>query len=71
MIKCHLSRMLGEKKVRISDVVRETGINRGTVTRMYYETVSRVEIDVIDALCGYLKCSVGDLFEYFEGDGPK
>lgn len=28
MVKCHLSRLLGERKLKISDVVRDTGINR-------------------------------------------
>lgn len=35
MVKCHLSRLLGERKLKISDVVRDTGINRGTLTRLY------------------------------------
>lgn len=68
MIKCHLSRILGEKKLKIADVARDTGINRGTLTRLYYETYERVEKDVIDKLCQHLGCSVADLFEYVEGE---
>ena len=49
MIKCHLSRLLGERKLKISDVTRDTGINRGTLTRLYHETAERVELDVLDA----------------------
>ncbi|MBZ2170263.1 helix-turn-helix domain-containing protein [Marinobacter sp. F4216] len=64
MIKCHLSRLMGEKKLKIVDVARETGVNRGTITRLYHETASRVELDVIEALCRYLDCEVGELFEY-------
>lgn len=41
MIKCHLSRLMGERKLKISDVARETGINRGTITRLYHETAVR------------------------------
>ena len=63
MIKCHLSRLLGERKLKISDVSRETGINRGTLTRMYQETAERVDLSVIGALCDYLECEVADLFE--------
>ncbi|MFL1484540.1 helix-turn-helix domain-containing protein [Marinobacter sp. LN3S78] len=66
MIKCHLSRLMGEKKLKIVDVARETGVNRGTVTRLYHETASRVELEVIDALCRYLGCEVGELFEFIE-----
>ena len=64
MIRCHLSRLLGEKKMKIADVSRDTKINRGTLTRLYYETFERVDRGVIDQLCEYLDCSVADLFEY-------
>ena len=63
MIKCHLSRLMGEKKLKISDVCRDTGINRGTITRLYHETCQRVELDAVDKLCEYLHCEVSDLFE--------
>lgn len=66
MIKCHLSKLMGEKKLKIVDVAREAGVNRGTVTRLYHETASRVELEVIDALCRYLKCEVGELFEFID-----
>ncbi|OAN87864.1 Cro/Cl family transcriptional regulator [Marinobacter sp. EhC06] len=66
MIKCHLSKLMGEKKLKIVDVARETGVNRGTVTRLYHETASRVELETIEALCRYLGCDVGDLFEFVD-----
>jgi len=68
MIKCHLSKLMGEKKVKIIDVARETGVNRGTITRLYHETASRVELEVIDALCRYLECEVGELFELVDSE---
>ena len=63
MIKCHLSRIMGEKKLKISDVARDTGINRGTITRLYQETAVRVDFDVLDILCRYLDCEIGELLE--------
>jgi len=66
MIKCHLSKLMGEKKLKIVDVARETGVNRGTITRLYHETASRVELETIDALCRYLDCGVGELFEFMD-----
>jgi putative transcriptional regulator len=64
MIKCHLSKILGEQRLKISDVSRETGIDRGTLTRMYYETLRRVDLATINTLCEYLSISVNDLLEY-------
>ena len=64
MIKCHLSRVLGERKLKISDVARDTGINRGTLTRIYHETLVRIDLETINTLCEYLSISVGELLEY-------
>ena len=64
MVKCHLPRILGERKLKISDVARDTGINRGTLTRLYHETAERIELDVLGALCGYLQCEIAELLEY-------
>lgn len=64
MIKCHLSRLMGEHKLKIADVARETGLNRSTVTALYKETATRVDLEAIDAICRLLDCKVGDLFEF-------
>ena len=64
MIRCHLGRLLGERKLKISDVARDTGINRGTLTRLYQKTAERVDLDAIDQLCLYLQVSVADILEY-------
>lgn len=64
MIRCHLSRILGEKKMKIADVMRETGISRGTLTRLYYEKATRIDFDVANKLCEFLEIGIGDLLEY-------
>jgi len=62
MIKCHLSKLLGEKRLSIADVSRDTGINRGVITRLYHETAIRVDLEVVEKLCLYLECDLTDLF---------
>ena len=64
MIRCHLSRLMGEHKMKISDVARETGLHRNTITLLYRETASRIELDAIERLCSLFNCEVGDLLEY-------
>jgi len=64
MIKCHLSRLMGEHKMKIADVARETGLHRNTVTLLYNETANRVELETVERLCALFRCKVGDLFEY-------
>lgn len=63
MIKCPLSRLMGEKKLKIADVSRDTGINRGTITRLYQETAVRVDFEVLEKLCVYLDCGIEELLE--------
>ncbi|MDV7106169.1 helix-turn-helix transcriptional regulator [Vibrio sp. TH_r3] len=63
MIKCHLSTLLGAKKLKIADVVRDTGINRSTVNRLFHETNNRIDFDTLEKICIYLDCEVGDLLE--------
>jgi len=59
---------MGERKLKISDLVRETNINRGSITRLYHEKANRVDLDLIDTLCRYFKCEIGDLFEFIESE---
>ncbi|MGD6739506.1 helix-turn-helix domain-containing protein [Photobacterium leiognathi subsp. mandapamensis] len=63
MIKCNLSAIMGAKRLKIADVVRDAGINRNTVTRLYHETNNRIDFDTLEKLCRYLNCEVGDLLE--------
>lgn len=63
MLKCNLSKIMGEKRLKIADVARDTGINRGTITRIYNEEATRIELDVIEKLCEYLAIDVGELYE--------
>jgi len=68
MIRCNLSRLLGEKKLKVSDVERGTNVHRHKITALYKETALKVDLDTIDKLCEYLECTVGELFERVEDD---
>lgn len=63
MIRCHLSRLMGERKMKVIDVARETGLHRNTITLLYNETAARVDIEAMDKLCALFNVSVGELFE--------
>jgi len=60
--------MMGERKLKVMDVARETGLHRNTVTLLYKETATRVDIDAIEKLCHLFECEVGDLFERVTDD---
>ena len=63
MIRCHLSSLMGRDKLKIADVSRLTGLNRSTITALYRETATRVELPAIEQLCTLFKCSIGELLE--------
>lgn len=63
MLKCNLSKIMGEKRLKVADVARDTGINRGTITRIYNEEATRIELEVVEKLCDYLEIEVGELYE--------
>jgi putative transcriptional regulator len=66
MIRCHLSRLMGERKLKIIDVAREADLDKNTITLLYRETASRVDIETMDKLCKLFACQVDDLFEFVE-----
>ena len=64
MVICRLSSLLGERRLKVADVVRDTGIARATVDRYYYDTVQSYDREVLDKLCAYLKVDLPALLRY-------
>jgi putative transcriptional regulator len=54
---------MGEHKTNIADVARETGLHRNTISLLYKETATRVDLDAIEKLCKLFDCKIADLFE--------
>jgi putative transcriptional regulator len=63
-IHCKLSTILGEKRLKMADVVRETGLAKGTVHALYHDRVTKVDYKVLDKLCAFLDCEVGDVLVF-------
>jgi len=61
-IKCKLQDMLWNKRLKMADVVRMTGISKTTIHSMYHDRVTKVDYGVIEKLCIALECTTGDLF---------
>ena len=60
---------MGERRIlKLSDVAQATGINRNTLTNMYYDRATRIELPIADRLCKYFGCNMQELFEYTEED---
>jgi putative transcriptional regulator len=61
---------MGERKMKVVDVARETGLHRNTITLLYDETAARVDLDAIDKLCVLFNVTVGELFEHVQEQEP-
>lgn len=60
MIRYHFTRRIGEHKMPIADVVRETGLSRNTITLLYKETVQKVGLEALDRFCLLFDCEIYD-----------
>lgn len=63
MIKIRLSRMMGDRRKNIQTVANETGLSRSTISQLYHEKVTRVDLETLDKLCDCLDCDIVDMLE--------
>ncbi|AMN50283.1 helix-turn-helix transcriptional regulator [Psychrobacter sp. P2G3] len=66
MLVNHLPTLLAERRPKVADAVRATGISKTTLHKIYNDQSTRIDFDTIDKLCKYLEVEVGDIFEYVE-----
>jgi putative transcriptional regulator len=64
VIKIHLSRLLGERRLTQADLARKTGIRPSTIGDYYHELVERMNLNHLDKICEVLECDVSDVLEY-------
>ena len=61
MIISNLSDLLAERKLKVADLVRSTGINKSTLHKLYNDESVRIDFETIDKICIALDVEVGDL----------
>jgi len=71
MIRCRLSRILGERRIKVSELARQSGVARNTLLALYHEKAKGITFDVLDKICQALAIQPGQLLEREEGpQGP-
>lgn len=55
--------ILAKKNLKISNVVNGTGLSKTTVRALFYEKAKGIQFRTFEALCQFLDCEVGELFE--------
>jgi len=64
MILCNLPVLLAERRLKVADLIRMTGISKSTMHKIYNEQTSRIDFETMDKICEALNIQVGDLFTY-------
>lgn len=55
-----------KRRVTLQEIAEETGLGRMTLSRMLNHPGTVVRTDVLDKLCRYFSCKVGDLAEHVD-----
>lgn len=63
-IACRLSALLGERKWKMMDLARATGLSKTTIFQLYHEKTTRIDLDTIAKICEALGCQAGELLVY-------
>jgi len=66
MIKVHLSRLLGERKMKVSELAEKTGLHRNGLSRLYNEETDGIKFQTLELICKALDCQITDLIEIVE-----
>ena len=63
MIVCNLPVLLAERRMKVADVARETGMSKTTLHKLYNGQSTRIDFETIENLCLLLNVEVGDLLK--------
>lgn len=68
LLRNNLAILLTERQLRISDVSKNTGISRTTLTALYSNKSKMIQMETVNKLCQALHISPVDFFEYVNFD---
>lgn len=70
MLVCRLQDVLWDKRMRLSDLARITGLDYGNLWKLYHNRTRAIRFHVLEKICLALDCSPGDLFRIENGSPP-
>ena len=65
-IHCRLSTLLGERRIKMAELSRMTGVSKTTINAMYHDRVRKIDYGVLERICSALDCGLSDILEYVE-----
>jgi putative transcriptional regulator len=70
MIVCHLSTLMGARRMTQSRLAALTGIHRDTIRKLYYNGWTSMKRETLERLCTVLQVQVGELLEWRDEQRP-
>lgn len=68
MIVCNLPVLLAERRMKVADVARATGMSKTTLHKLYNGQSTRIDFETLEKLCMLLQVQVGDLLQFKHND---
>lgn len=70
-IHCRLSTLLGERRIKMAELSRMTGVSKTTINAMYHDRVREIDYDVLECICEALDGGLSDILEYAKEGYPR
>ncbi len=64
VIRCNLDELLKNRSLTAKDLHEDTRIPNADIRELLSGRARMIEFDVLEAMCDYLACTVGDLLEH-------
>ena len=64
MIKRHLSKLLGERRMTQAELSNKTNIRPATINEMYHELIERINLEHLNRICRVLNVGIYEILEY-------
>ncbi|GAB2567156.1 helix-turn-helix domain-containing protein [Gracilibacillus alcaliphilus] len=59
-----LDRMLADRKMKLNDLAKKTGVSNVNLSKLKTGNVKAVRFSTLEAICKTLNCQPGDILEY-------
>jgi putative transcriptional regulator len=68
MIVSHLSRILGDRRIKQRELALKAGLSLNTVANIYHDRWGMIDRETLDRVCKALGVEIADLLEYVSED---